>query len=213
MFLSVRYVSEVIKEWRDQYNNLLSKEDFEKSGKFRQLSDRNKFIAARILCYETLNLEFAIQLPLIFEYSELGKPKLNAIPEFNWSHSGEYVAFFCAPGAGIDIELFSDINPQTFNMFFTPNQLRWIGADKGKFFKLWSIKEAVMKSTGLGFKLNPLQLSPIFTTDVKDTWQLHFEQRVFYGRTLILRDKSNKKYAISYCSTDAEIILDKFALV
>lgn len=212
MFLSVRHVSEVINEWRAQYNDLLSEEDLEKSGKFRQQPDRDRFIAARILCYETLKVEYEIQLPLIFEYSELGKPKLNGAPEFNWSHSGEYVAFFCAPGAGIDIELFSDIDLQSFNTVFTPNQLRWIGSDKIHFFKLWSIKEAVMKSTGLGFKLDPLELSPVFTNDAKNTWQLQFKQTVFYGRTIIMRDTSDKSYAMSYCTTDAEIKLAKFAL-
>lgn len=201
MILSVRSVSSILKQWEAQVNDILSEEDLKKSGRFRQQSDRDRFIAARILCYEKLKSEFEIQLPLIFEYSELGKPKLRGAPEFNWSHSGEFAAFICGPGAGIDIELFSDIDPQSFHSVFTPDQMRWIGSSRNNFFKLWTIKEAVMKSTGLGFRLNPLQLRPIFTDDENETWQLHFEQTVFHGRTKILKENTDQNYAISYCAT------------
>lgn len=205
MVLSVRSVSEVIQQWGGQVDKLLSDEDLEKSGRFLQQADRDRFIAARILCYELLKDQFEIQLPLEFDYSQFGKPKLRRVPEFSWSHSGGFVALFCAPDAGIDIELFSEVDTQSFTSVFTRNQLEWIGSSRVNFFKLWSIKEAVMKSTGLGFQLNPLELNPIFTKETKDFWQVNFEQSVFYGRTFIMPDKSGNSYALSFCTSDINI--------
>lgn len=212
MLLSVRKVSEIMQKWGAQSNELLCGDDIEKSRRFRQQADRERFIAARILCYDTLKSHFTLETPLIFDYSELGKPSIVGFPEFSWSHSGDYVAFFCGPGAGLDIEMFSEVDTQSFNSVFTSGQLRWIGLNRFNFFTLWSIKEAVMKSTGLGFQLNPIELDPIFTNDKNDIWQLHFAHTVFYGRSVIMQNNSERNYAISFCTTDPDIKLSELVL-
>lgn len=214
MLLSVRPFNEIIRECELNFNELLSDKDIERSIIYRQEADRFRFIAARILCFEVLKSHYPIQPPMIFEYSDLGKPSLNGIPEFNWSHSGEYVAFFCAAGAGIDIELFNELNPQSVSSVFTVTQLEWIGSDRERFFILWTIKEAVMKSTGLGFQLNPLELNPIFTNGTNDNWEIRFDNKIFFGKTIIKKVSSNNEtYAISFCTTDASIKLDKCVLL
>ncbi|MCH8495406.1 MAG: 4'-phosphopantetheinyl transferase superfamily protein [Balneolales bacterium] len=214
MLISVRPFKEIIRECEPNFNELLSDEDIEKSAIYRREDDRFRFIAARILCYEVMNLHYSMPSPMIFEYSELGKPSLNGVPEFNWSHSGEYIAFFCATGAGIDIELFNELDPQSFSAVFTGTQLKWIGSSRERFFMLWTIKESVMKSTGLGFQLNPLELDPIFTNATNDNWELHFDDKIYFGKTIIKQVSSdNETYAISFCTTDSSVKLDKCVLL
>lgn len=213
MQLSVRPFIDVIQEWKPHINALLSDVDLNKATLFRHEADRYRFIAARILCYDVLKEDYAIPLPMNFEYSELGKPALDGIPDFNWSHSGEYVAFFCAEGAGVDIELIKDCNPNAFESVFTHTQLNWIKSDKEKFHILWTIKESVMKSTGLGFQLNPLELNPIFTNATNEFWKLHFGGKVFLGRTILIKTNINdESYAISYCTTDPTFKLNRRVL-
>jgi 4'-phosphopantetheinyl transferase len=213
MLFSVRSFAEVLQDWTPLKDELLSDLDFKKAAVFKHKSDKDRFIAARILCYQMLRLEYAIPLPIVFEYSEFGKPKLSGIPDFNWSHSGNYVAFFCAADAGIDIELIKECNLDSFSSVFTPTQLNWIKSDKNKFYTLWTIKEAVMKSTGLGFQLDPLELNPVFINGTNESWQLNFEGKVFFGRSLFKKCyRNNESYAISYCTSDPSIKLDSIRL-
>ena len=215
MLLSVRPFREILQECKPNINELLSDVDIKRSKVYKHEADRNRFIAARMLCFDVLKLRYPMQIPMIFEYSDLGKPALKGVPDFSWSHSGEYVAFFCAQGAGIDIELFNEIDPQSFSSVFTSTQLKWIGTDRKKFFKLWTIKESVMKSTGLGFQLNPLELDPIFNSDTHDSWELHYDKKVFFGKTIIKQVSSSVSqiYAISLCTIDSSINIDKCVLL
>ncbi len=92
-----------------------------------------------------------------FSYNANGKPTLTHFPNvhFSLSHSGNTV--FCAvsdAAVGCDVERIRRINQNIPNRFFSPGEQAQIDAqptqaDKEKmFFRLWTLKESVIKATG-----------------------------------------------------------------
>ena len=96
--------------------------------------------------------------------SELGKPYLAYFPDFsfNHSHSQNHYAIALSNSVkdiGIDIE---DLNRKVrFDALaehaFHPNELkRWNDLDRDShyWFKVWTTKEAVLKASGFGIRIN-----------------------------------------------------------
>ena len=138
---------------------------------FIQQPDYNASFWSRILLQEALS-----QLKLPFEwkqlqYSEKGRPfLLNKPLDFNLSHSGVYVFLgIDSHKIGVDIEKHRTVKYQNFNRQFSPQELRQIeSADEPQkeFFRLWSVKEAVIKADGRGMAV--LSRTHIYTdTDAK----------------------------------------------
>jgi 4'-phosphopantetheinyl transferase len=100
---------------------------------------------------------------LIFERGPKGKPSLPAWPDchFNLSHSGDFTAIITGPDpAGIDIESPGRrINPAALAAHvFPPEDVAAVAASSSPhrlFYQLWTVREAVMKCTGLGMLLPP----------------------------------------------------------
>jgi phosphopantetheinyl transferase len=197
----VQPISEILHEWSAHIEKILSYTDLQKAKKFVRQIDTDRYIAARLLCYQELLKKGPLSIPLNFVQSAHGKPGLPGVAEFSWSHSGDYVAFLCAPGAGVDIEQFSNVDPPSFTSVFSKDEIEWIGTDLIRFFKLWTIKESVMKSTGLGFQLNPLELSPTYDLTDERTWEMLWNRHKVYGKTIVFMGNDGKRYALSYCST------------
>jgi len=197
----VQPISEILHEWSAKIEEILSYTDLQKAKRFVRQIDTDRFIAARLLCYQELLKKGPVSIPLDFVYSAHGKPGLPGVTEFSWSHSGDYVAFMCVPGAGVDIEQFSKVDPPSFTTVFSNDERDWIGTDLIRFFTLWTIKESVMKSSGLGFHLNPLELSPTYDPTDDSAWSVLWNQHKVYGKTIIFKGDDAKRYALSYCST------------
>jgi len=133
---------------------------------------RRKEERRRSLCAELL-LMTALQRRGISEYSVAlgthGKPYLagNENLFFNLSHAGEYA--LCAISdveVGCDIERIDPaINLAVADRFFTSEESAWIHAaitreeQVDRFFRLWTLKESLMKATGKGFSLSPRAFS------------------------------------------------------
>lgn len=106
---------------------------------------------------------------LSFGYGKHGKPfaRVNGVPSpirFNVSHSGSHglVAFAEHDGLGVDLEErdpdrdFAGIGGSVYG----PAEQRALAAARGRekafvFYRLWSLKEALIKALGTGFSLNP----------------------------------------------------------
>jgi 4'-phosphopantetheinyl transferase len=89
---------------------------------------------------------------------QYGKPFFQNLPEFNISHSGDWVVFaFAKQGKiGVDIEKIRTLEIQNFNKQFSPTDLVKIQQNKNPlraFFNAWTIKEAVMKADGRAMKI------------------------------------------------------------
>jgi 4'-phosphopantetheinyl transferase len=135
-------------------------------------TDRIRFIAAR----GELRLRLASYIDtrpesIVFGVGPHGKPFLRkpASPlQFNLSHSGELAALVVTSGfrCGIDIErVRSKISDQALaRRFFSARENAWLqslpaGQRRHGFFRIWSVKESILKAEGLGISV------PLSTVD------------------------------------------------
>lgn len=88
-----------------------------------------------------------------------GKPYFTNHPElfFNLSHSGNYaVCIISDKDCGIDIEGGRNIKLNVAKRFFSEREYLWItdtsdiSEQKKRFFRIWTLKEAYAKLTGMG---------------------------------------------------------------
>jgi 4'-phosphopantetheinyl transferase len=87
------------------------------------------------------------------------RPYFNKLIDFSISHSGEYVICVLGIGQqlGIDIEEIKTIEFGDFKQVFTQEQFELIYSAPdpyAQFFKLWTIKESVVKADGRGLSLS-----------------------------------------------------------
>lgn len=86
-----------------------------------------------------------------FFRTESGKPYAERSPEFNLSHSGEWI--LCAVGdtpLGADIEAARNVSPALMRRVCTAAELAFIDGDPNRFLQLWTAKEAYLKYRGTG---------------------------------------------------------------
>ena len=126
------------------------------------------------LCRAALRIELCGRLgcsnrALSFGYLEHGKPfaKLNGAASgvsFNVSHSGDHglIAFAERDGLGVDLELRvpgRDFDGIGSSVYGPRERLALSAAVEGEkmdlFYRLWSLKEALIKALGTGFSLSP----------------------------------------------------------
>ena len=94
--------------------------------------------------------------------NEHGKPYTDAKKiHFSISHSGEYAAAAVSNGEiGIDIELVKKRNYKLAKKICTADEYKWLLEDyEAGFFKLWTLKESVLKAVGTGFSSSPKNFS------------------------------------------------------
>lgn len=87
--------------------------------------------------------------------TEYGRPYFPHQHDFNISHSGRYVvcAVVSSGRVGIDIEQVVPVELEDFTEEFTAEELLRISRDPSPldaFFRLWTLKEAVLKADGRG---------------------------------------------------------------
>ncbi|HJJ38759.1 MAG TPA: 4'-phosphopantetheinyl transferase superfamily protein [Methanocorpusculum sp.] len=143
---------------------------------YASVSDERKAKTDRYLFpegkYQSLGVELLLRLGLLdlgidtgnlmFEYGAMKKPSLANHPEilYNQSHSGKYAICAISKSAvGCDVEKMSNCDLAIARRFFFAGEYDSILArktpeeQKKQFFRLWTMKESFMKSTGLGLSL------------------------------------------------------------
>jgi 4'-phosphopantetheinyl transferase len=88
------------------------------------------------------------------QYGPQGKPFLPEGPQFNLSHSRDFVGAAVSDGpVGLDLELVRPYFEKLPARIFSPGELRWF-RDRGEtrldFFTLWTLKESYYKFLGTG---------------------------------------------------------------
>ena len=126
------------------------------------------------LCRAALRINLCDRLrcsnrELSFGYLKHGKPfaKVNGVPSganFNLSHSGRHglIGFAKRDGLGVDLEVrvpgrdFDGIGSSVYGPWERLALSGAAGSEKTDlFYRLWSLKEALIKALGTGFSLSP----------------------------------------------------------
>jgi 4'-phosphopantetheinyl transferase len=155
--------SEVDLNERETFWQVLSGAERDRAQRFKFDRDRDRFITVHGILRLILSAYSARPAAdLEFPTGPNGKPALTTSErpiEFNMSHSGPHALIGITTGGacGVDIEV---IRPgisttEIAERFFAPAEIHWLRSlppeetVKG-FFRLWTVKEAVIKATGLG---------------------------------------------------------------
>jgi 4'-phosphopantetheinyl transferase len=130
----------------------------EKINRFKRWEDRQNSLMGKILLLEGLR-EFNLKVGLEdIRYSAEGKPYFNDSVSFNISHSGPWVVCVLTDcgRVGIDIEEIESIALTDFTDQFSDVEWKEINTSTNQyetFYKLWTIKEAVIKADGRGLSI------------------------------------------------------------
>ena len=149
---------------------MLDEEERARSGRFLSVRARRQFVLCRAALRVTLSERLGCaNRRLAFGYLEHGKPFAlvdgqRAAVGFNVSHSGAHglIAFATDEWLGVDVEERESTRDLEGigSLVYGPAERRSLalaaGCDKVElFYRLWSMKEALIKATGAGFSLNP----------------------------------------------------------
>jgi 4'-phosphopantetheinyl transferase len=155
---------------REILENPLSTNEREHAGRFHFEADRVRSIVARGGIRRILSSYCGVSPHTIeFHIGSHGKPALlnpSAALEFNVSHSGDCVLIAVTSGVscGVDIEHNRSITEEreVTERFFCPRELKWLSRAENGFYRLWVMKEAIIKAIGLGVSI------PLSHVDVTD---------------------------------------------
>lgn len=172
-------------DWILSNKDLLSQNESEKLGRIVRKQDKDSFIASvvmkKILCGLYLGRK---PQSVEFEFNEFRKPKIKNQEDihFNTTHSGDWLVFiFSSNPCGIDIERINpDFDyPSVLEMSFHPDEIDFIQKSiqpVNQFFKIWTIKESMIKAEGTGLmdNLNELNTVKDFSKlpTGNETWQI-----------------------------------------
>ncbi|MBV8467146.1 MAG: 4'-phosphopantetheinyl transferase superfamily protein [Burkholderiales bacterium] len=138
--------------------SLLSDADRERAGRFVRDRDRNNLVLGRTLLHHLVRPQGAPG-PCELRRGTHGKPFIPGVPDFNVSHSADYVACAVSPygSVGLDVEASLDASEiaSLLRTVAHPEERRVIGsAEESKqvllFMRCWTRKEALLKATGVG---------------------------------------------------------------
>jgi 4'-phosphopantetheinyl transferase len=148
-------VSKAYGKVEQEYQNILSPAEIEKSGRFVNDDDRKSYVVRKCIL-RTLLAKYSSTDPQSIQFytAENKKPSVEGI-EFNVSHSTNFVAIALSPNnIGIDIERvdeafdFRNLLPSCFDE--TESNYILSGNTLFNFYTLWTRKEALLKATGEG---------------------------------------------------------------
>ena len=158
-------------------------ERIQKACRYHFEHDRLLSLGAGILLLECLGLKNEAEL----EYNEYEKPYAPHYPEFNISHSGNWVILAAGESTiGADIERINPANIDVAPSVYTSRELEWLAEEPlQRFFRLWVLKESVMKATGMGMNLEPISFDvmPFISGE-----PIILDGRKWYARELFIDD-------------------------
>lgn len=137
----------------------------ERSERYRFEEDRLRCLGVGVLLWEILKIREEDLLA-----GPQGKPYVSGDErKFNISHSGDYIVLAVSDTeVGVDIELMNERHLDVAERVYTAEELDWMRGEKEpedrnkikkRFFRLWTLKESVMKACGKGFLLSPESFS------------------------------------------------------
>lgn len=147
----------------------LSEEETSRARAFHFDRDRATYVAAHAMLRRMLREALGGDDPN-FVLSPLGRPELmprrdgRPVPSFNLTHSCDFAACAILYGAPIGIDAEDIRRPinvaEMAGRWFHPSERRLLGrlseTDRTEmFFRIWTLKEAILKTTGHGLRIEP----------------------------------------------------------
>lgn len=187
----------------------VTKERQKKTDRLRLHQDKCLSLGAELLLLQGLKRSGLDHQQLTYSYGANGKPYLSEVEDvyFNLSHSGDLV--ICAISSqeiGCDVERISDRDSDIARRFFSPEEYELIaGQDtetlrREMFFRLWTLKESFIKSTGMGMHL-PMRAFCICFGDGGISVKQELNSYTYYFQEYNIW----QNYKCSVCGLDAEI--------
>ena len=170
------FSTEISAERFSEFRNFLSKDEIVRAERFKFEADRVRFVASHGALRKILGSYCAAHAQdLVFGLGNHGKPFLTSpiLPvQFNLSHSGTRAAIAVTRNTrcGIDIEkVRAQISDQAIaERFFCAREIEWLQSLPAErrspgFFRLWSVKESILKAVGSGMSipLSKVDASPV----------------------------------------------------
>ena len=180
-----------VSEQDQTFNNLLSRSEIERAGKYRFEKDRQIFIAGRTILRKLLGSYINTDPErIVLEFGPYGKPSLcnDKHLYFNLTNSADLImiAFTFMAEIGIDVEFEKkgiDLLSIAENVF-SEKEISQLKETKNVnplelFYRYWTRKEAFIKATGFGLSM-PLDLKKISVINPKvDMEETHLESTAF----------------------------------
>jgi 4'-phosphopantetheinyl transferase len=164
--------------WLDQvdsgfFDSILSTDEKVRANRYKNMDIRNRFVAGRGILRTVLGRFLAVD-PSVIQISStwFGKPVLAGFSgtsiDFNVSHSGNLMVIAISENhrVGIDLECIDQkIDARAAaSIVFSSEEIDYLHENEnqpGKFFDIWTRKEAVLKTTGFGFSYPSTRFSVI----------------------------------------------------
>ena len=151
-----------------------------RADRLRGPGDRQRSIGAGLLRRDARGVS---EEGLLREGPE-GKLSLPGGPEFNLSHSGDWIVLALDPlPLGVDVECLEPQQLRAALRVSGPEERAWLGSDLDRATRLWTWKEARLKATGQGFALDPCGLNVL---PFLHRAAVEAEGRAWYGAELSL---------------------------
>ncbi|TAJ33096.1 MAG: 4'-phosphopantetheinyl transferase superfamily protein [Reyranella sp.] len=173
---------------------LLTDEERERARRFVGPLLQRRFVAARSRLRALLGRHLGRDpRSLVFLLNEFGKPRLADLPgvQFSLSHSQDraLLAVSEGPEIGADLEMMRPVEHLDLaRRYFHPDEVAAIERHddpREAFFRIWTLKEAVVKAIGLGLSLpldgfvvsigGPRPVMAIAPAEAPGAWWLHLE--------------------------------------
>jgi 4'-phosphopantetheinyl transferase len=129
--------------------------------RFRFDDDKRRSLLGRMLLRYALKKHVGYQgshFPRL-HYNRYGKPAVMGMKGgFNLSHAGDWAvcAYTMQGDIGVDVEKRVPIDIYDYQDVLTPEEFTQLAQGENvDFFRLWSLKEAIIKADGRGFALSP----------------------------------------------------------
>lgn len=172
--------------WRDGLYQVLSPEEQQRADRYKFLHDTNRFVLSRGLLRVLLTLYLGIAPESVnFIYNPSGKPIMRDVGlAFNLSYSKEAIllAFSKCGAIGADIE-FADEKfewDSIAQICFSDEEVSSIrslpqNVQHKAFFKLWTMKEAILKALGIGLSgMRDITGKNFSELRIDSVWQIEF---------------------------------------
>lgn len=140
-------------------------------------------------------------------YGPYGKPYIDGCAYFNLSHSGDFAV--CAMSdvpVGVDIERVGSVEEEIAKLYFHRAETAYLSnqpttaARQDAFFRLWTLKESLMKATGLGFSLSLDQFELRVGKTITVNHQIDEKTYYFAEYPFVKNCNGNTPYKLAVCA-------------